>query len=461
MNNPNIKRERVSTLHVVKPGESYGATLSNERAETALIGAAFHAPDLYPTLSSIVQPSDFFSLMNGLIWWACEQVYPNIDNVTVLEALKGKISSEEQTDRHINAAIAETLDTANAEHYALMVRESAVRIRIHNALEEMRAALYSDKPLDAQIDTCNTLLFKASEQAVGLSDTSVQALFSDLWDDLEAKDTQLPGTPTGFRQLDAHLKRIYNGEVALLVGHPGMGKTNLALSMVRNVLNAGGRVVMFTLDNMPGADMIRILTAMETGIHKVALLEKSMSPDQWATFVQCAPRINAWKLDIIDEFSSLTPTQLRRKLRKLVRDHGQIDLVVIDGLWLMQADEPTQKRNEDLHGVTNELMNIARKEFGLPMLVTHQYNQDAKDRNDKRPRINDLAESAAVQRNIPLILGMHRDNYYNRESTDESTQVYILKDRKRGRQGESVSFLYDKGAYVEAETVTIDFGGQS
>ena len=456
------KRERVAPLQLVKAQDTPLLTLANERAEMALIGSVMHAPDMYPTLAEIVQPSDFFSLLRGLVWWAVEQVYPNVDNLTIIEALKGRVPDQDGLDRLLNTAIIETPDIQNAESYAKIVRESAVRIRIYNATENMRQSLFDGSAsLEQQIDTCNTVLFQASEQQAASLDTSAQAMIAELWSSLEAKAGTAPGCPTGFPKLDSKIKRIYVGEVCVLVGHPGMGKTLLTLSIVRNVLNNGGRVVMFSLDNMPKSDIMSILVGIEAHIPKIALLENDLTLDQHRRFVESAGRISEWKLDVIDEYSDLTPTQLRRRLRKMLRDHGQIDLVVIDGLWLMEADEPTDDRPRDMKKITTALMNIARKEFGVPILITHQYNQDAKGRTDKRPIINDVAESSAVHRNLPLILGMYRKSYYDRDTDDQSTQVYILKDRKRGKQGESVDFVYDRGAYVEAERVEINLGDQS
>lgn len=454
------KRERIAPLRIVKSEDMPALSLANDRAELALIGSVFHQPDLYPALADMVQPADFFSLTRGWVWWAIEQVYPNVDNLTVAEALKGKIPDQEGLDRLINTAIVETPDIQNAETYARLVRESAVRIRIFNATENMRQALFGEASLDAQIDACNTLLFQASEQYAGQMDTSAMAIMQELWNGMDSGQGAGRGCPTGFRRLDEMLQRIYIGEIALLVGHPGMGKTAVLLSIIRNVLNAGRRVVMFSLDNMPKVDMGRILMGMETGIHKSALLENRLTPDQHRLFAQAAGKISEWKLDVIDEYTALTPTQLRRRLRRLFRDHGEIDLVVVDGLWLMRADEPTGDRPIDLHMITHALMDMARQEFGVPMLIAHQYNQDAKGRSNKKPIINDVAESAAVQRNIPLILGMYRETYYDRDSTNDITQLYVLKDRKRGKQGESVDFIYDRGAYVEPN-FTVDLGSKS
>lgn len=455
--NAEPKRERVAPLRLVTPAPPTAAPiLHNERAESALIGTVFHKPELYPTLSTLVQPADFYSLLNGYIWWACEQTYPNIDNLTIADALKGKYDNPDALDQHINALIAAVPDLENAESYARMVRECAVRIRIANAAHEMQAVV-ADKTLSltAQIDACNLLLFKASEQTTGQIDTSARAMIDALFDELESSE-DAPGCSFGFGSMDAEMKRIYAGEVALLVGHPGMGKTTFLLSAVRNNLNAGNRVVMYSLDNMPRLDIIRILAGMQTGVHKNALLERRLTPDQMADVVRYAQQMADWQLDVVDDYPMLSPTQLRRSLRKFIHDYGSVDLVVIDGLWLMEADEPTKDRWRDVHHITTELMRLAKQEFGVPILMTHQYTQEAKDRKDKRPIINDVAESAAVQRNIPLILGMYRANYYDRETAEDTTEIHIMKDRKRGKQGAMFPFGYTQGRFEETRNVSLE-----
>lgn len=438
------KRQRVNKIIDFAP-EAVRASFSLiETTERAVIGAVFHEPELYPTLSNILQAADFFVLSHGFIWWAFEQVYPNIDQLTILTALKDK---ENIDVMYINSFLSSVPDVSHAEIYAQKVREEAVIRRVFEATDKMREALIQrNQSLDSRLDICNQLLFEASEQRIE-ADSQIKTIVSQIWDEYE-KNIPVQGVPTGFKNLDEMLKQLYPGEVALLVGHPGMGKTSMLLSIVRRVVKAGLRVALFTMEQTK-AEVTKILIGMEGDISRTALLEAKLTAEDRVKFQQATSAMYNWKLDIIDEFAALTPTQLRRKLHLLTRE-SPIDLVVLDGLWLMEMDSEGQERYRDVHKITFELVNMAKREFCLPMLVSHQYNQDAKTREDRRPVINDVADGTAAQRNLQLILAMHRDNYYNKDSNNDLTRLYILKDRLRGNTGKVANFIYRYSKFEEA-----------
>lgn len=431
---PDIAREKFSVI---------------EATERAIIGLVFHEPELYPALSNIIQAADFYFIVHGYFWWAFEQAFPAIDQIRIINLLKDRDTGREDIVSYVNGFLMNASDSRNAEHLALLIREQAIRRRMFVAAKLMQDAIFNpDLSLDAQMDQCNHLLFEATEQGVSSPATSAKALVSELWDELESGELA-SGIPTGFTNLDAILEQFYAGEVTLLAGHPGMGKTSMLLSFLLRACRKDRRVVMFTME-MTRHEIIKILAGMEAEVSRTSILRNAVSADEWRRFIDAAKRIADWKLDVIDEFRDLTPTQLRRKLRLLTREQP-IDLLVLDGLWLMKADEHGQDRWREVHDITTNLVSIAKDEFNLPILISHQYNQDVKTRADKRPIINDIAEGASIMRNLQLILAMHRENYYDKDSVEDTTRVYILKDRNRGKQGQSVDFGYRYGQFMEVE----------
>jgi replicative DNA helicase len=239
----------------------------------------------------------------------------------------------------------------------------------------------------------------------------------------------------------------------VLAGGEGMGKTTWGLSNVRNVVKAGKRAAVFTLE-MSQEEIIRIFTSMETGIYKSVLKQFTLSDYQWKLFTKAAGDISNWPLEIVDDFPTLTPVQLRRKLRTLTQK-ADMDLVVIDGLWLMEASEPAKNdRPRDVFTIMRDLNQIAR-DFNVPILITHQYN--ASINGKKYPSIYELSESAGVRRNAQVVWGLHRPSYYDRDNVDDATKLYILKDRNGVNVGADVPFLYNKdnSSYEGGKYVTV------
>lgn len=455
------KRDRVSPS-IINMGSQFDPLLqiADERSESAVIGAVLQQPDLFPALSEILQPADFFFLLKGYVWHACDVLTgegKGLDLLTVaskMEELNSPIKGEELI-RELAQMIESAPDTRNAEQYARSVFESSLRLRVLAAKEEI-ANLAVDKTIsvDSLVDQCDHLLYKATNRhAENRTDArSVMSKYFQKVDDM-LQSGAVNGLPTGFKILDDLTGGLYKGEVAVLAGGEGMGKTTWALSNVRNVVKVGKRAAVFTLE-MTQEEIIRIFTSMETGIYKSVLKQFSLSDYQWKLFTKAAGDIGNWPLEIIDDFPTLTPVQLRRKLRTLTQ-RGDMDLVVIDGLWLMEASEPAKNdRPRDVFTIMRDLNQIAR-DFDVPILLTHQYN--AEINKSKYPTIYHLSESAGVRRNAQVVWGLHRPSYYDRENVDDATKLYVLKDRNGINTGADLPFIYNKefSRYEGGQYVTI------
>jgi replicative DNA helicase len=455
------KRDRVSPT-IINMGPQFDPLLqiADERSEDAVIGVVLQQPDLFPALSEILQPADFFFLLKGYVWHACDVLTgqgKGLDILTVaskMEELNSPIKGEELI-RELARMIGTAPDTRNAEQYARQVFESSLRLRVLSAKEEI-AQLAVDKTIsvDSLVDQCDHLLYKATNRhAENRSDAhSIMSKYFQKVDDM-LQSGAISGLPTGFKILDDLTGGLFPGEVAVLAGGEGMGKTTWGLSNVRNVVKAGKRAAVFTLE-MSQEEIIRIFTSMETGIYKSVLKQFTLSDYQWKLFTKAAGDISNWPLEIVDDFPTLTPVQLRRKLRTLTQK-ADMDLVVIDGLWLMEASEPAKNdRPRDVFTIMRDLNQIAR-DFNVPILITHQYN--ASINGKKYPSIYELSESAGVRRNAQVVWGLHRPSYYDRDNVDDATKLYILKDRNGVNVGADVPFLYNKdnSSYEGGKYVTV------
>lgn len=456
------KRERVAPA-IINMNTPLDPTwmLADERSEEAVIGAVLQKPDLYPALSEILQPADFFFIKNGYIWHACDVLMGDgkgIDVITVaekMEALNNCPLKGEPLLAELARMIEGAPDINNAEHYAQSVFDVSLRLRLMKSASDI-GKLAADKTVsvDEVIDQSDHLLYKATNRHAETR-TDVFSIMNDYFVRVEnmINGGENPAIPTGFAQLDEHCGGLYPGEVTVLAGSEGMGKTTFALSVARNIAKSGKRVAVFTLE-MKQEEIIRAFTAMETGIFKSVLKAFSLSDYQWGLFVKSASDIAKWPMEIVDEFPTLTPIQCRRKLRKLMNS-GEIDALVIDGLWLMEASEPTNERFRDVTLIMRDLNLIAR-DFNVPILITHQYNADVN--KSKYPTVFHLSESAGVRRNAQMIWGLHRPSFYDRESEDDATSLYSLKDRNGGSVGTKLPFIYNPNysRYEGGQYVTVN-----
>lgn len=446
------KRQRVAGI--IQADTDYKAStdvvmsLADERNELAVIGAVMQHPEVYPSVSEIIQAADFFFLKNGFIWHAIDTLSgkgESLDLVSItsfMETLPSCPMTGEHLITYLVDAMAKCPDWHSADEYARRVFHASLRIRLLCTTRDI-GAVALDKTLGIEdvINKSDSLLYSATNRMIERP-TDIHSSVSKYYDKVEAMlaDHRSLGTPYGFNELDTLLTGAYPQEVTIIAGSEGMGKTTWILSTIRNQIKNGNKVALFSLE-MTQEEITRNLIAMESGLYKDNLKAFKLSPNDWTSFVAASGEVSKWPLNIIDDFPTLSPIQLRRKLRKMLMS-SKIDTLFVDGLWLMQASEPTDDRPKDVFTIMRDLNLIAR-DFNIPLIVAHQYNSNASSRSNKKPTIYDIAESAGVRRNAQVIIGLYRESYYDPDSINMITEGYILKDRNGRAQGKHVPFGYN------------------
>lgn len=465
------KRQRIaqSVIHAQERFEGKTGQHSNildiasPDIERTLISCVFHDPDIFPRLAELTQAGDFFILSHGFYWYAFEQVYPHIDMMTVLAELeKNPAMPTDSAVRWMEETIALAPDLRAAEAYARMVRETAVVIRVLNSTETMRETLF-DKALslEQKLDACNQAFFKASEQGAGQNPSSARHFVQSVADEIEdmRQNGGLRYIPTGFPALDKMIDGVFCSEVTVLAGSPGGGKTTMMLNMLYNRLTRKkgnpAHIALFSLE-MSGQEVMRSLSSIHTRIPQRAFKKGDLTDQQWQMFVTAMQDMADWPLSIVDrnEYPALTPIQLRRRLRRLLVD-TPVDMVVIDGLWLMEASDPTINRPRDISNIMRDLTEIA-SEYQIPILLLHQYSREGilRQSGNRPPTTFDLAEGASVERTTQSIIGLVRRKLYGSlGDAADYTEAHILKARGGGENvGECIKFEFHNGKFHEVQS---------
>lgn len=447
MNAQPLKRARVTAFNpnATQPTPVDMTLLNNEKAERAVLGSVLQRPDLFPTLSHLLQPGDFWSKFYGLVWYVLDKMVANdtqIDLVTIADALEQEKSNPYKRPEELITAVASLYgaapDVEHAEEYARQVREAALKMRVLQALDETKhAILKGDLNGEELKDTVNQRIFEATEQSVEAA-TDMSSMMVDYVNSFEGERGDV--IPTGLRNLDAALHGgVFAGEVTVVCGGEGMGKTTFLLSILRSCGLNGIPGTLFSME-MERKEIAQAYTAMETGIERAKLQAGRLSPGDHSAMTTAAGVIGSWKLHVVDmrEFPALTPIQLRRKLRSLMTKMA-IKVVVLDGLWLMQPSEPTKERFTAVFDIMRDLSSIA-KDFNVAIVVAQQYTEGI--RRADMPTIYHIAESAGVRRNAQVIIGLWRASFFDKDA-DSETMAYLMKDRNRGANG-SVPIPFNK-----------------
>lgn len=456
---PDIRRKTLPILdarHTFKPTPTLPApdTLADDHAERGVIGSVLQQPELFWSLSERLQATDFFYLKHRWIWMAFEQLTEAkepIDTQTVgrwLDRQDGALKGDDAL-RLLADLYGAPAQIGNAEIYAGHVRESALRLRTIEAARAITALMSNLKqPVEQLVDESNRLLFEATDQHLGLADTTARAAAEEYFEIMQARvlNKERRGVAYGFPRFDdpsTFTGGMYPGDITVVCGHEGYGKTTFILSVARNVARAGKHVVMVTLE-MRRDEIMQVFTSQETGIPKSTLRDGFLDMDQFDAMQTATQTVAGWHMHIIDEFrgmnNPLTPLALKRRLRVLLA-RTPVDLVIIDGLWLMQPDEQAERGGKERWYAVGQIMyglaDIAKGAAGVPVpvLITQQYRLDAYKAD--APTLDLVAESAGVRRTAMVIVGLWRNE-------NGKTEAHLLKDRAGGNGGHIDLFDYDR-----------------
>ena len=212
-----------------------------------------------------------------------------------------------------------------------------------------------------------------------------------------------------------------------------MGKTSFAMNVAEFVaLEQKLPVAIFSME-MPGEQLATRMLSSIGRINSNKVRTGRLGDDDW-------PRLNSavGLLDkapiFIDDTAGLTPLDLRSRARRLLREHDEIGLVVIDYLQLMQASEGTENRATEISNITRALKMLA-KELNAPVMVLSQLNRSLEQRPNKRPIMSDLRESGAIEQDADVIFFVYRDEVYNEDSDQKGMAEIIIGKQRNGPIG--------------------------
>ena len=165
-----------------------------------------------------------------------------------------------------------------------------------------------------------------------------------------------------------------------------------------------------------------------------------LDDDDWPKLATAISRLQETTL-FIDDTPALNPTELRARVRRLAREQGELGLVVIDYLQLMQIADNKENRAVEVSEISRSLKALA-KELNVPVIALSQLNRSLEQRPDKRPRMADLRESGSIEQDSDLILFIYRDEVYNDKSEHKGIAEVIIAKQRNGPIGSTqLTFL--------------------
>lgn len=407
-------------------------------AERAVLGGILLENNALNSATQILGPDDFYSRANGLIFDAMSGLFRKgqpVDLVTLRAWLSDHGNLQKAGgDEHL-LTLTDTIPTVeNIEHHANIVREKSLVRRLITRCHEIAARGYGEYgDVGEYIDESEKQIFDVAKETASspyehIKDVVIRT-FEQVTEAAERKE-RITGLPTGFKKLDKMTAGLKGGELIIVAGRPGMGKTALAMNVALHACaQRQTPVVCFNLE-MAKEELARRLLCSEARVDGGRMRTGMLSRDDWTRLTSAAGTLTNIPL-FIDDTPAITIMELRGKCRRLMSEHG-LGLVVVDYLQLMRAGTKVESREKEVSEISRSLKALA-KELRVPVMALSQLNRGVEQRSgkDKRPQLSDLRESGAIEQDADVILFVYREEFYNRDDPELRGLAEIIIGKQR------------------------------
>ena len=328
--------------------------------------------------------------------------------------------------------------TANIRAYIDIVLEKSVLRKLIQACQHIMKDSYEQQiPLREILAGAEKAIFDlVMNRSEGETLKSAREILMNVYEQIEElarMKGEFSGVPTGFADLDYYLTGLHGGEFIIIGARPAMGKTSFAMNIAGYASIAKGKTVaVFSLE-MPREQIVMRMLCSEAKVNMQKVGKGTLEDREWVALARALGPISAAPM-YLDDTAGLTPSQLRSRCRRLKAEKGRLDLVIVDYIGLMHSDGRVENRQLEVAEISRQMKAIAL-ELKVPVIACAQLSRANKERVDKRPLLSDLRDSGSIEQDADVVLFLHREEYYNRDTEDKNIAEIIIAKQRSGPLG--------------------------
>lgn len=431
-------------------------------AEQSVLGGLMLDNHAWDKISDKLTSDDFYNPGHRAIFAAIYSLSAEnkpFDPLTVSELLdvRGDLESAGGLV-YIGELVASVPSVANIQAYAEIIVERALLRKLINTGQRIADSAYHPEGRDSKtiLDEAERLVFGIAEARPNSGGpVGIHAILANTVkriEELYETGDAITGITTGFNDLDEMTSGLQSSDLIIVAARPSMGKTTFAMNLVENaLLNTDKAVVVFSLEMPSEQLMMRSLSSLAR-VNQGKVRTGQLDNDDWPKIVGAVDRIKDKKL-FIDDTAGISPSEMRTRLRRIVREHGELGLVMVDYLQLMQIPGFGEGRTNEISEISRSLKAMA-KEFNVPMIALSQLNRSLEQRPNKRPVNSDLRESGAIEQDADVIMFIYRDEVYHPDTEYKGVAEIIIGKQRNGPIGKCrLAFI---GQYTRFENLSAD-----
>lgn len=443
-------------------------------AEQSVLGSVLIATDPADTMAqitAILKPNDFFRAAHRVIFAAMialDEEQSPIDAVTLTNKL-GEMNQLENAGGEsylYDLALAVPI-ASNAVYYAKIVRDKAQRRAMIDILQEATQNAYAEN------EDVDDAVAKVSQGLDSIStnqdDKDLKKINDVVGRALERIDMNaqtegaITGLATGYPALDNMTTGLHGGEMIIVAARPAVGKTAFVLNIAKNVAIANNNlpVVVFSLE-MQDMDLVDRMLSATGNVNSSHLRTGNLDDEEWRSLTVAMDALSRTNIYFGDS-AGMKITEIRAALRRLEKQVGQIGLVIIDYLQLIEGSG-AEGRQQEVSAISRAIKKMAM-EMDVPVIALSQLSRGVEQRQDKRPVMSDIRESGSIEQDADIVAFLYREDYYEHDGDNDSNanqgdaddenlseiEVIVEKNRRGARGTARLLFVksYNKFSSID------------
>ena len=411
-------------------------------AEQAVLGSMLSDKDsVNKAFEKKLASEHFYKKSHTLIFAAMEILDKKnepIDTVSVVDILTKNNDLETVGGAYYISGLVELVPTTAhvARYIKIVMEKSILRNLIYLANDISKEAFDDSQDVDDILESVQRSIFSITQDRLQKGFEKIDPVLHKTFEDIDriaSHKGSVIGVPSGFSDLDSKTTGFQNGDLVIIAGRPGMGKTSFALNTMRNAAIDGKKTIGFFSLEMANNQLAMRLLCAEARVDSNLVRSGTLPKSQYRNLSLAVGPLSKANIHL-DDTPALSILELRAKARRLKND-VDADMIIVDYLQLMQGPKGVESRQQEIATISRSMKALA-KELDIPIVALSQLSRAVEQRTgSKRPQLSDLRESGAIEQDADVVLFLFRPWVYSRDDDDEGKAEIIIAKQRNGPTG--------------------------
>lgn len=329
-----------------------------------------------------------------------------------------------------------------AEYRTLVIKAYKARSLISIASSASNIEKITVDNIDEQITQFKRSLDTLQEVRGGVQTVHIGDVVKEIYDDIVSRQENPNGIAgvswgTEMKDLDAATGGKCAGDLLIIGGRPGMAKSALIINSILADAKAGVASLLFERE-MRTPQVVERMVSIETGIPITNIRLGILTKQQVITIYNSLMEIKKLPIYIDTSYRSTDPYYIESTINKH-KNINDVKVVYLDYIGLLVDRDENQTQEI---GRYSRLFKSISNELGICSIIVSQLNRGVEMRDNKRPVMSDLRQSGNLEEDADLVVGLYRDEYYNKETRAKNLMEFIILKHRNGPPG-TVSLHFD------------------